>query len=72
MIILNGGYDMKEYIEPEVEVIEYSLADVIAASEGTNDGTGTGANNGGGSSEDDIPIGGDPNPNPGPGGMDEF
>ena len=66
---------MKEYIEPEVEVIEYSLADVIAASEatyGTNDGTGTGGNGGGASSEDDIIIGGDPNPDPGPGGMDKF
>ena len=66
---------MKEYIEPEVEVIEYSLADVIAASEatyGTNDGTGGGSNGGGGSSEDDIPIGGDPDPDPCPGGMDDF
>lgn len=69
---------MKEYIEPEVEVIEYSLADVIAASQAINgfdDGTGTGGNGGGASSEDDIPIGGDPNPNPNPdlgGGMDGF
>lgn len=63
---------MKEYIEPEVEVIEYSLADVIAASAGTNETDGGGSNGGGASSEDDIPIGGDPNPNPGPGGMDEF
>ena len=52
---------MKEYIEPEVEVIEYSLADVIAASEatyGTDDDTGNGGNNGGGSGEGEIPIGG--------------
>lgn len=63
---------MKEYIEPEVEVIEYSLADVIAASQaigGSDDGTGTGGNNGGATGEDDIPIGGDPNPDP---GMDGF
>ena len=33
---------MKEYIEPEVEVIEYSFADVIAASAGTNETDGGG------------------------------
>ena len=27
---------MKEYIEPEVEIIEYSLMDVIASSSGNN------------------------------------
>ncbi len=61
MIILNGGYDMKEYIEPEVEVIEYSLADVIAASQATygyDSGGGSGSNTGGAGGEGDIPIGG--------------
>lgn len=29
---MNGGYSMKEYIKPEVEVIEYSFEDIIAGS----------------------------------------
>lgn len=52
---------MKEYIEPEVEVIEYSLADVIAASQanyGDDTGGGSGGNTGGAGGEGDIPIGG--------------
>ena len=61
---------MKEYIEPEVEVIEYSLAYVIAASEatdGSDDIGGGGSNASGGSEEGDIPIGGG-----GSGGIDDF
>ena len=29
---MNGGYNMKKYIKPEAELIEYSLSDVIAVS----------------------------------------
>ena len=50
---------MKEYIEPEVEIIEYLLGDIIAASTATTgqDGESSNGNGSGGGIKESEPVG---------------
>ena len=51
---------MKEYIEPEIEIIEYSVLDIIAMSTGSDDWTDVNATDPNAFPEDKVPDIGTP------------